>query len=86
MANGIIIIIGIALILIGLASVFLSIIPSITNAVEDVGEAVGEGTKDSAVKAGISIVWAMIIWYFTIGLTAGALVLGTVVMIIGFID
>ena len=70
----------------GLGSVFLSIIPSITNAVDDTADVIVDPTKENAVKAGTSIAWAIIIWILTISLTIFAFIGGVVCIIMGFGD
>lgn len=88
MANIILVIIGILLICGGLASVFLSIIPSITNAVDETADFVveEEPTKEQGVKAGKAIVWAIIVWILTMSLTLLAFIGGGVAIVIGVLD
>jgi len=77
---------GVLFIALGLGSVFLSIIPSIENAIETGAEAVEDPTKDKAVTAGVAIAWAVVTWYFTIGLTVLAFIGGAVLLIYGVAD
>lgn len=84
--NGLAIGLGILFIVLGLASVFLSIIPSIENTIEVGSEAAIEPTKEKAIAAGTAIVFTVLLWYFTIGLTILALVGGTILLIFGVVD
>jgi len=84
--NGLALGLGVLFIVLGLASVFLSIIPSIENAIEVGAEAAIDPTKEKTVKAGEAIAWAIITWYFTIALTILAFVGGVILFIFGVVD
>lgn len=77
------VVLGVLLIAGGLASVFLSIIPSITNAVDAVTEVSNDPTAQNTVKAGIVVAWAVIVWWLTFGLTVLAFIGGFICLVFG---